>query len=65
MHSGTQSLRADIDVDNDALRFAGESGVAVGHGEGHHLIWTRDDAWKVAFLLPLHHGLNDAWVVGA
>lgn len=32
-----EGLRADVDVDNDALRLARETGVAVSHGHGNHL----------------------------
>jgi len=38
VHGGPEALRSDIDVDDNALRFAGQSGIAIGHGEGYHLV---------------------------
>jgi hypothetical protein len=42
VYGGTEALGSNIDVDNDALGFSGQSRVAVGHGKSDHLaasIW--------------------------
>jgi hypothetical protein len=69
VYRGTKALCSDVDVDDNALRFAGEAGVAVGHGKSDHLersalvvasssggaylIRTSDDLGELAFLLIL------------
>lgn len=67
MHGGTEPLRADIHVDDDALGLAGQSSVAVRHGEGDHFVGTCYDAGECVFLLDLafRDGFDDAGVVGA
>jgi hypothetical protein len=37
VYSGPEALCSNVDVYDDALRLAGQSRVAVGHGESHHL----------------------------
>jgi hypothetical protein len=64
---GSQALGSDVDVHDNALWFAGQTSVPVGHGQGDHLIWTGDDAWELVglFLLAFDNGFDDGRVVGA
>jgi hypothetical protein len=38
VYSSSEALCSDIDVYDDALRFTGQSCVAIGHGESDHLV---------------------------
>jgi hypothetical protein len=69
VYRGTEALCSDVDVDDNALRFASEAGVAIGHGKSDHLeksalvatsssggaylIGTGDDLGELALLLIL------------
>jgi hypothetical protein len=65
VHGSPEALCSDVDVHDDTLRFAGQSRVAVRHGERNHLVWTRDDLGKLAFLLILafDNSFNDGRMV--
>jgi hypothetical protein len=69
VYRGTEALGSDVDVNDNALRFASEAGVAIGHGKSDHLersallvdpssgsadlIRTGDDLGELALLLIL------------
>ena len=67
MHRGSQPLRPYVHVHDDALGFAGDAGVAVGHGEGDHFVGTCYDGGKSVRCLELTlcDGFEDGWVIGA
>ncbi len=67
VHGGAEALRADVDVPDDALGLAREAGIAVGHGEGDHLVRAGDDAGEGggAGGLAFDDGFEDGRVVGA
>ena len=58
---------ANIDVDDDALRAASQSGISIGHGKSDHLVRTCDDLGKLAllFILAFDDGFDDGWVVAS
>lgn len=61
MHSSTEALRSDVDMDNDALRFACQSGVAIGHGERDHLDIS---AWCDMEEKAAHTSLGHVMILG-
>ena len=42
MDSSSETLSANIDMDDDTLRLACQAGEAISHRERYHLIGTRD-----------------------
>ena len=67
MHRGSQTLRADVDMHNYALRFPRGAGVAVGHGERDHFVRTCDHGGELSLFLELAFadGFDNRRVVGA
>jgi hypothetical protein len=65
MHGSPEALCSDVDVYDDTLRFAGQSSVAVRHGERNHLVWTCDDFGELTLLLILafDNSLDDGRMV--
>jgi hypothetical protein len=69
MYGGTEALCSDVNMDDDALRLASQSSIAIGHGKSDHLersalivassstgaylIRTGDDLGELALLLNL------------
>ena len=65
VHALAQSLRADVDVDEDSRRPSGYARMPVDHGNGGDLGRTCDDPGPGSRPLPLtlHDSLDDGWVV--
>ena len=67
MYCCSQALSANVDVNDDALRLASDTRVAIGNGEGDHFVGACDDARKLALVLnlALGDGFHDGGMVGA
>lgn len=62
VYGGTKALGSDIDVHDDALRFAGRSRVAIGHREGNHLSMSASEylhAFCIAYLVRTGDNLGE------